>query len=160
MIVNLFSADWDEHRSGTGSAWSRAAVGRRLGGELLGASLYLLPAGRRSWPYHTHYGNEELLIVLDGHPTLRTPDGERELQAGDATIFRRGPEGAHEIVNRSDRPARFAIVSTMVQPDVAHYPDSDTIGVFAGAPPVPGETAPIELLFDAAAGSGAGRPGA
>ncbi|HSD77559.1 MAG TPA: hypothetical protein VLA98_09145 [Solirubrobacteraceae bacterium] len=51
----------------------------------------------------------------------------------------------------------------MVQPDVAHHPDSHTIGAFAGAPPVPGETAPSELLFDAAdaaGGGAAGRPGA
>jgi uncharacterized cupin superfamily protein len=148
VIFNLFTNDWDEHRSNPGSAWSRAGVGRHLGGELLGASLYQLPPGQRSWPYHTHYGNEELLVVLDGRPTLRTPEGERELRAGDTTIFRRGPEGAHEIINRSDEPARFVMVSTMVHPEVAHYPDDDKIGLFAGAPPVPGENAPIELLFD------------
>ncbi len=148
MIFNLFSNDWDEHRSNPGGAWSRAGVGRHLGGELLGASLYHLPPGQRSWPYHVHYGNEELLVVLDGRPTLRTPEGERELRAGDTTILRRGPEGAHEVINRSDGPARFVMVSTMVHPEVAHYPDSDKIGLFAGAPPVPGENAPIELLFD------------
>jgi hypothetical protein len=75
VIFNLFSNDWDEHRANPGSAWSRASVGRRLGGELLGASLYHLPPGQWSWPYHAHYGNEELLVVLDGRPTLRTPDG-------------------------------------------------------------------------------------
>ncbi len=148
MNFNLFDDDWDEQRSNPGHAWSRNGVGRRLGGELLGASLYLLPPGQRSWPYHAHYGNEELIIVLDGRPTLRTPEGERELRAGDVTIFRRGPEGAHEVINRSDGPARFVMVSTMVHPEVAHYPDSDKIGLFAGAPPVPGENAPIELLFD------------
>jgi hypothetical protein len=58
--------------------------------------------------------------------------------------------GVGRVINRSDRPARFAMVSTMVHPEVAHYPDSDKIGLFAGAPPVPGENAPIELLFDTA----------
>jgi uncharacterized cupin superfamily protein len=126
---------------------ARIGVGRRLGGELLGASLYELPPGQRSWPYHAHYANEELLIVLDGRPTLRTPDGERELRAADAAAFPRGLEGAHQLINRSDRPARFLMVSTMVHPEVAHYPDSDKIGVFAGAPPVLGEDWPVELLF-------------
>ena len=87
MIFNSFSNDWDEHRPHPGSAWSRASVGRRLGGEMLGASLYHLPPGQWSWPYHAHYGNEELLVVLDGRPTLRTPHGEREreLRAGDTS---------------------------------------------------------------------------
>lgn len=146
MIFNVFSDDWDERRSSPGYTWERTGVGRRLGGELLGASLYQLAPAQRSWPYHTHYGNEELLVVLDGRPTLRTPDGERELRAGDTTIFPRGPEGCHELINGTDRPARFLMVSTMVHPDVARYPDSDEIAVFAGAPPVPGENAPIELI--------------
>ena len=37
----------------------------------------------------------------------------------------------------------------MAHPEVAYYPENDTIGLFAGAPPVPGESAPIELVFDA-----------
>jgi len=147
MIFNLFSDEWDEHRPDPGYAWSRTGVGRRLGGELLGASLYHLPPGERSWPYHAHCGNEELLVVLKGHPTLRTPDGERELQAGDAAIFRRGLGGAHQLINRSDHAARLVMVSTMVHPEVAHYLDSDKVGVFGGAPPVPGESAPTELFF-------------
>jgi uncharacterized cupin superfamily protein len=147
MIFNLFSDDWDERRSNPGYAWSRAGVGRRLGGELLGASLYQLPPGQRSWPYHAHYGNEELLVVLHGRPTLRSPAGERELRAGDSAIFPRGPGGAHQLINRSDEPARFMMISTMIHPEVAHYLDSDKIGLFAGAPPVPGESAPTELLF-------------
>ena len=40
------------------------------------------------------------------------------------------------------------MISTMIHPEVAQYPDSDKIGLFAGAPPVPGENAPTELLFD------------
>jgi hypothetical protein len=40
------------------------------------------------------------------------------------------------------------MVSTMVHPEIAHYLDSDKIGLFAGAPPLPGENAPVELLFD------------
>lgn len=108
---------------------------------------YQLPPGQRSWPYHAHYANEELLLVLDGRPTLRTPDGERELRAGDTAIFRRGPEGAHQLINGSNQPARFVMVSTIVHPEVAHYLDGDELGLFAGAPPVPGESAPTELPF-------------
>jgi uncharacterized cupin superfamily protein len=150
VIVNVFDDNWDEQRCGPEYAWSRTGIGRRLGGDLLGASVYELPPDRRSWPYHAHYANEELLIVLAGRPSLRTPTGQCELQPGDALIFRRGPEGAHQLINNSKAPSRFVVISTMRHPEIARYPDSGQLAVFAGAPPVPGERAPIELIFDEA----------
>ena len=75
VIFNVLCDDWDDRRSSPGYAWSRTGVGRRLGGELLGASLNELRPGQRSWPYHFHHGNEEMMIVLDGAPTLRTQEG-------------------------------------------------------------------------------------
>ena len=43
-----------------------------------------------------------MLIVLEGAPSLRTPDGERVLERGEVVSFPRGEGGAHQIVNRSD----------------------------------------------------------
>ena len=43
--------------------------------------------------------------------------------------------GAHQIVNTSDEKLRFLCFSTMVEPDVVVYPDSDKIGLFAGSAP-------------------------
>ena len=34
----------------------------------LGCSLFEVDPGGQAVPYHAHYANEELLIVLDGHP--------------------------------------------------------------------------------------------
>ena len=135
MTQNLFADDWDIEQSQSGYSWKRMRVARRLGGELLGASVYELPPGQGTWPYHLHWANEELVVVLEGTATLRTPDGERELERGDAVIFRRGPEGAHKLVNGSDRSARVLVVSTMIEPDIGEYPDSGKVGLFAGAAP-------------------------
>ena len=146
-MVNLFDdRDWDQEREAGGYALKRIGVGQRLGGELLGAGLFEVPPGKASGPYHTHWGNEELLIVLEGAPTLRTPQGERELRPGDTALFRRGPDGAHQVINRSSEPVRFLIVSTTIHPDVGEYPDSGKVGVFGGAPPLIGEDAPLELF--------------
>jgi uncharacterized cupin superfamily protein len=134
-IVDLLAADWDHERSRPSFTWKSMDVGIRLGGELLGATLYECPPGNRVWPYHLHYANEEMLLVLEGTPTLRTPEGERPLERGEVALFRRGPEGAHQLLNRSDGPARFLIVSTMVEPEVCEYPDSGKVGIWAGAAP-------------------------
>ena len=51
-------------------------LGRRLGGELIGATMFEVEPGWRSL-YHVHHGNEELVLVVDGNPTVRTGGGER-----------------------------------------------------------------------------------
>jgi len=107
----------------------RARIGYELGCELIGCSLWELPAGEAAYPYHFHYADEELLIVLEGTPTLRSPGGLRQLQAGEALRFPVGEEGAHQIINRSDQPATVLAISSSGRPDIVVYPDSDKIGV-------------------------------
>ena len=107
----------------------RARIGYELGTELIGASLWEVPPGEAAYPYHYHYADEELVIVLSGQPTLRTPEGERELEEGEALRFGLGAEGAHQIVNRSEDAVRFLAVSSHGRPDVVVYPDSDKIGL-------------------------------
>ena len=106
-------------------------VGERLGGELLAGSLYELPPGKKSFPFHWHHGTEELLVVLEGEPTVRTPEGEQRLKRGDAVSFTRGADGAHQVRNETDAPARYLMISNMVDYDVAHYPDSGKVGILS-----------------------------
>lgn len=141
-MENVYSNEWDATEDQPGYEWSRIRLARRLGGEMLGASVYVLAPGQKSFPYHFHHSNEELLIVLDGEVTVRTPDGESIAGRGDAALFPRGAAGAHQVINTSAREARILMISTMVEPEIAEYPDSGKIGVFAGrAPGAAGEAA-------------------
>jgi uncharacterized cupin superfamily protein len=74
-----------------------------------------------------HLANEEMLVVLEGRPTLRGLDGERELQPGELVSCRTGREGAHRIDNRSDAPVRLLVLSTMIGPEVVEYPDTGRV---------------------------------
>jgi uncharacterized cupin superfamily protein len=94
----------------------------------LGASVWELQPGGENW-YHLHHGSEELVVVLRGAPTLRTPDGERVLAEGDVVVFPRGPAGAKGIRNDSDAVVRVLIVSTNAEPDVSEYPDTGKVGI-------------------------------
>jgi uncharacterized cupin superfamily protein len=109
----------------------RASIRPALGAEQIGCTVYELPAGERLWPYHGHWNNEEWAIVVGGAPTLRTPEGDRELRAGDVVAFAQGESGAHTFSNRGDASARIAIFSTLRHGTV-FYPDSDKI---AAGPP-------------------------
>lgn len=138
-MQNIYEDSWDAIEDHPGFEWQRMRLARRLGGEMLGASVYLLGPGQKSFPYHFHHANEEMLIVLQGSVTVRTPSGETVAKEGDATIFNIGPSGAHQVTNHTDQPARILIMSTMIHPEVAEYPDSGNIGVLTeSAPGAPG----------------------
>jgi uncharacterized cupin superfamily protein len=126
-IFNLNGDDWNVTEEHEGFAFKDAWVGKRIGAELLGGSLYEVAPGKKLWPYHLHHANEEWIVVLRGRPTLRTPDGERELAEGDVACFLRGPAGAHQVRNDTDEPVRVLMLSTELDPEVLEYPDSDKI---------------------------------
>jgi uncharacterized cupin superfamily protein len=139
-MANLFEPEWDGKSERPGFSCRRAKLGMQAGGERLGASLYEIPPGQATFPFHAHFGNEELLIVIEGRPSLRTLDGWRELDRGEVVAFRTGPEGAHQVMNRGDDQARVLVVSEMNAPEVSLYPDTGK--VLAGTrPPGGAETA-------------------
>ena len=135
-MANVFEPEWeaDEVEWPAGYDGRFAQVGKVSGSESLGASIYETPPGNSLNPYHWHAANEEMLIVLAGTPTLRTPDGERELAEGEVVAFPVGEQGAHKLINRSDDPTRVLIVSEMNAPDVCVYPDSGKVMAREQAP--------------------------
>ncbi len=126
-IFNLHGDEWNEETAEGGFAFKDCWVGARIGSELIGGSLYEVAPGKKLWPYHVHHANEEWLIVMRGRPTLRTPEGERELTEGDVACFLRGAGGAHQVINRTDEPARVLMLSSLISPDVIEYLDSGKI---------------------------------
>lgn len=144
-MANVFEPDFDAEQDLPPFTWRRARLGRQAGAEALGASLFELPPGASSFPLHIHHGNEEMLVVLAGRPTLRSIDGERELAPGELVACPAGRRGAHRIDNRADEPARFLVVSTMNHPEVNEYPDSGKIWVRDYAP---GAVAPEQSELD------------
>ena len=133
MSANIHRPDFDEPREAEGFTCSRSRIGRQAGTVKLGASLWELPPGEAAYPYHWHIAEEELVIVLSGRPSLRTPDGWRELEDGEVVAFRVGEEGAHQIQNRTGEPVRFLALSNQ-QPDIVVYPESGKVGVFGREP--------------------------
>ena len=90
----------------------RSRLGYQAGCERLGLSLWGVEPGSQGI-FHYHFANEELLAVLSGKPTLRTPAGSRELSEGEVAAFPRGPHGAHAIANHGEETARMLFYSEM-----------------------------------------------
>jgi uncharacterized cupin superfamily protein len=60
MEANVFTGEWDFQHEGA----SLAALGARIGAELLGASVYEIEPGARWADLHLHHANEEMIVVL------------------------------------------------------------------------------------------------
>ncbi|HUA11483.1 MAG TPA: cupin domain-containing protein [Solirubrobacteraceae bacterium] len=132
-IFNLHGDEWDRDEQRPGWINRRAWVGRRIGADLIGATLCEVEPGSRLWPYHTHHANEEWLIVVSGEPTLRTPDGETRLSPGDVVAFTRGPGGLHQVRNDSAERVRVLMLSTEIYPEVIEYADSGKVATVDAA---------------------------
>ncbi len=135
---NVFADVWERDVSHGRFGIRGNRLGTAAGAERLGLSVYELEPGRRNLPYHAHFGIEELLIVLSGRPTLRTPDGERPLAEGEVVAFAAGRGGAHQLINESEAVVRYVIVSTKASADLIEYPDSNKIAAMGGRFPSPG----------------------
>jgi uncharacterized cupin superfamily protein len=133
-MPNLYRPDFDEPRRHPGFNCDRARLGRQAGSAGLGASLFAVPPGEAAYPYHFHLGEHELLFVLSGRPSLRTPSGWRDLEEGEVVAFGVGAEGAHQLVNRTPEEIRVLAISTGGAPDIVIYPDSGKIGAFERLP--------------------------
>jgi uncharacterized cupin superfamily protein len=127
-MPNIYEPEFEEGERPDGFKSRRARIGYQLGVELIGCSFWEIPAGEAAYPYHYHYADEELLIVIAGEPSLRTPEGKRRLAAGEAISFPLGEEGAHQVFNETDDPVTLLAISSSGRPDVIVYPDTDKIG--------------------------------
>ena len=109
-------------------------IGARMEGVLardLGVGYDELPPGKTGCPYHSHYAEEEMFIVLEGEGTLRVADERIPIRAGDIIDIPAGPEYPHQIINTSEAPLKFLSISTQKTPEVCEYPDSGKYGVYA-----------------------------
>ena len=87
--------------------------------------------GEALCPYHYEYGEEEWLLVVEGRPHLRTPDGTEQLDDARRRLL---PDAARRAPTRSGtRPTSRAHVlmwSTSCGRPRTAYPDSDKVGLW------------------------------
>jgi uncharacterized cupin superfamily protein len=141
-MANIHDPIWDELRDHPGFVAKRSRLGRQAGTVKTGVSLWEVAPGEAAYPYHWHMVEEEIVVILEGTPALRTPDGWRTLEKGEVVAFVVGEEGAHQILNDTDRTVRFLSFSNQ-HAEVCVYPDSGKIGAYGREPDGSG----MRLLF-------------
>lgn len=130
-VVNLLALPLEkEPESRPGRRFAGTSLTGLFGAKATGMGVYEIEPGNASWPYHFEAIDEEWLIVIEGELTLRTPEGESILRAGDVVCFPAGAAGAHAVRNHTEATVRYAMPSTRPPfGDAVVYPDSGKVAV-------------------------------
>jgi uncharacterized cupin superfamily protein len=89
-----------------------------------------LDPGMYSFPYHFHRNSEEMMMILSGSFTLRTPEGFSIINKGELVFFEMGESGAHQFYNHGQVPCIYLDIRTTTGLDITEYPDSGKINIF------------------------------
>ena len=109
------------------------AISSRVGARKLGYNVTVLAPGKRAFPFHSHRVNEEMFFILEGNGETRIGPDTFPVTKGDVIACPAGgPETAHQLINTSDTAEmKYLAVSTSLSPEIAEYPDSEKVGVYA-----------------------------
>lgn len=97
----------------------------------LGVSLYRLQPGKRAFPFHEHFANDEAILVARGSGTLRYGEEEIPLTQGDYVHLPAGSGKAHQVVNTSGAELEYFCFSSVITPEVVRYPDSNKFAAYS-----------------------------
>ncbi len=103
----------------------KRSLGDPFGLTSFGVNLTRLAPGAMSALRHAHSHEDELVYVLEGHPTLVTDAGDTALAPGMCAGFKAGSGDAHHLLNRTDRDVVYLEVGNRAAADGAEYPDDD-----------------------------------
>lgn len=137
--MNLADAVFDDVEENGIYTSSRAQIAAHIGARDLGYNLTVVPPGKVQCPFHSHRGEEEMFLILEGEGELRFGDKRYPIRAHDVIACPTGgPEVAHQIVNTGQVTMRYLAVSTLKDIDVCEYPDSNKFSVVTGGRESPG----------------------
>jgi len=94
-----------------------------------GVNLTRLTPGSVSALRHAHSKQDELVYVLEGHPTLRTNAGRTRLAPGMCAGFKAATGDAHQLANESDADVVYLEIGDRTPGDEGSYPDDDLCAV-------------------------------
>jgi uncharacterized cupin superfamily protein len=138
-ILNLDEVAFDDVEENGVYTSKRAFIGSRIGARKLGYNLTVLPPGKVQCPFHSHHGEEEMFLILEGEGELRFGDKRYPLRRHDVIACPPGgPEVAHQIINTGTTTMRYLALSTLSEVDACEYPDSGKLSVVTGQSPESG----------------------
>ena len=132
-FMNLDEVQFDDVEENGFYTSSRGQIGEHIGARQLGYNLTVLPPGKAQCPFHSHHGEEEMFLILEGEGELRFGDQRHRIRRHDVIACPTGgAEVAHQIINTGSTTMRHLALSTVVALDACEYPDSQKVLVVSG----------------------------
>lgn len=100
-------------------------LGEFFGLQNFGVNLTRLKPKAVSALRHAHSTQDELMYILEGHPTLYTEGGPVQLSPSMCSGFRAGEGNANHLVNETDTDVVFLEIGDRSPGDDVVYPDDD-----------------------------------
>ncbi|MBO4921146.1 MAG: cupin domain-containing protein [Lachnospiraceae bacterium] len=130
--LNQFYDPNGEHKRKFGFKKSNVTAPYKTGEGQLTVNFYTLMPGQSNYPYHQHFGREEVFYIISGTATMKTSHGDVEVKEGDVISVPANENGGHMLTNNSTEPVCYLDVDTNPDSDVIVYPDSGNIRFMAG----------------------------
>ena len=116
----------------------RAQFSGNIGARKLGYNLTVLPPGKAQCPFHSHRGEEEMFLILEGEGELRFGQQRYRIREHDVIACPTGgPEVAHQIINTGSKDLRYLALSNIVDIEACEYPDSNKVLICTNEPGTP-----------------------
>ena len=104
---------------------SSVRLGQAGGLSQFGVNIVTLAPGALSSLRHWHLNEDEFVMVTEGECTLVQDEGETVMRPGDCAAFPAADPNGHHFLNRSAAVARFLVVGSRAEHEVATYSDVD-----------------------------------
>jgi uncharacterized cupin superfamily protein len=129
--TNVYTGKWREASHGEKFQREHMTLTDSKDSHGIGCGAFRVKPGKRAFPKHAHVANDEAIFVISGQGQLTLGDETTAVTAGDYIMLPRGEKNAHILVNDSDADIVYLCISTMLMPEIVHYPDSGKLGVLA-----------------------------
>ena len=113
------------------SGRTKSQLGEMFGLANFGVNLTRLAPHSVSALRHAHTKQDELVYILQGHPTLHTDEGRCALGPGMCAGFQAGTGNGHRLINETSEEVVYLEVGDRSPGDEGSYPDDDLKAVLA-----------------------------
>lgn len=103
----------------------KRSLGDVFGLTNFGVNLTRLAPHAMSALRHAHTRQDELIYILQGHPTLCTDAGRTVLAPGMCAGFKAGTGNAHHLINETAEEVIYLEIGDRTPGDAGSYPDDD-----------------------------------
>ena len=107
------------------SGRTKSQLGEMFGLANFGVNLTRLAPHSVSALRHAHTKQDELVYILQGHPTLHTDEGRCALGPGMCAGFQAGTGNGHRLINETSEEVVYLEVGDRSPGDEGSYPDDD-----------------------------------